>query len=375
MRMLLVLGLPFILGSFHLYNSLSEDKVPSIATVGHELTSAFLGIIPTKISLRKAKLLGFENPYGSYVRYIIKNTAAEKADIQPFDYIYGIDEYRVNQKQDLKSILARYLPGDQAAVHLIRKSRKETKQVIFGAYDHVEEPSMVICEDPFLGGGASQESPTNVGVRVEIKKNSSAEAMGMKDGDVILKINDYPMIDWSDIGTAIDNMMVGQMIKVAFLRNELMLYGERPIKSYCQTKLYPEDNTIPAVPYSDQQRLNQKGKPTIVDLDPLGNSEIDRINHKLRIKLAVNNTLNISNLSIVPSRDNDNAFVLTCYLPGKATTCIRIYNDSGRKVYDNAGTFSGKFQDIIHLNHTYQETYNLEIIQGSRAATKKIVLY
>ena len=53
--------------------------------------SAFLGVNIADMSESKAKKLGLENPYGTYVSSVIKNSAADKGGIKPLDYIHGND--------------------------------------------------------------------------------------------------------------------------------------------------------------------------------------------------------------------------------------------------------------------------------------------
>ena len=147
----------------------------------------FLGIYSNGISKKKAKALNFENTEGSYITGVIGNTAAEKAGLQPFDYIYGIDEYRTDYGLSLTSILRKYDPGDEVTLHLYRKGKKETRVINLGKRSDAEYHKRKKSEDPFLG--VEQRSKgwedNYEGVRVNIVSNSTAEAMGLEDGDVI----------------------------------------------------------------------------------------------------------------------------------------------------------------------------------------------
>lgn len=51
------------------------------------------------------------------------------------------------------------------------------------------------------------------------------EFFGMEDCDVILIINDYIIIDWDDISIVIDNMFVGENIKVIYMWDNWEIIG------------------------------------------------------------------------------------------------------------------------------------------------------
>ncbi|MEM1220930.1 MAG: hypothetical protein AAGH79_18560, partial [Bacteroidota bacterium] len=63
----------------------AQTYVVSVGNYDLDGESAFLGVRSDDISREKAKKLGFSNYYGDYVTKVIKNTAAEKAGIQPND--------------------------------------------------------------------------------------------------------------------------------------------------------------------------------------------------------------------------------------------------------------------------------------------------
>ncbi|MEK7254358.1 MAG: hypothetical protein AAB316_06420 [Bacteroidota bacterium] len=52
----------------------------------------YLGVEAIHISEEKAKKLGFTNVHGSYVSKVMERSSAKQAGLQPFDYIYGVDE-------------------------------------------------------------------------------------------------------------------------------------------------------------------------------------------------------------------------------------------------------------------------------------------
>ncbi|HMQ47042.1 MAG TPA: PDZ domain-containing protein [Saprospiraceae bacterium] len=346
---------------------------------------AFLGIISDPVTKEKAEKLGFDNYYGSYVSRIVRHSAAEKAGIQPFDYIYGIDEYRTGKEQNLSSILKKYSPGDKAAVQLVRKGQKKKIEVTFGKRgdSNDEDSERNKCEEAFFGVSARNvDQAGGDGVAVNIVSNSTAESMGLKHGDALLNINGVRIIDWSDVSTSIDNMKVGETIQVEYSRNGQKLKASQTIKSYCDT--HPQENQISEKKdniwferYFNQDDRAFKGdypSQRKVSVTTLTSAEINAFNRSYNAGLQPENTLDVSDLKLVSTTDNDKCSIYFV-LNQAGSTGIKIYNHSGRIIYDyDLGNFSGSFRDEVDLAQNDKSFYILEIKQNSKAAARKIVL-
>ena len=199
---------------------------------------SFLGIETHLVSIEKAKKLGFENRYGSYVSKVMAKSSAEEAGLKAFDYIYGVDEQRTSDNQSLSEILEDYEPGNEITLHFVRKGEKMSAKVKLATYEYDFDGDE--AHQAFLGvspTGEQDEDELN-GVAVEVVEKSTAEEMGLKEGDIITSINGYPVLDWDDVTTAIQNTRPGEAIEVKFKRDEKELSGKGSIKSY--EEVYPE---------------------------------------------------------------------------------------------------------------------------------------
>lgn len=350
---------------------------------------AFLGIFSEQLSEEKARKLGFDNLYGSYVTRVVENSAAERAGVQPFDYIYGIDEYRTGEEQGLTRIIHKYEPGQSAALHLYRKGKKQSLKVTFGTRGESKSAPQDKCEKPFFGISADgMDTGEADGIMVNIVDNSTAKAIGMEDGDRIVAINGYSMIDWQDITTAITKMKVGDEIAVEFLHKGQKMKKSGPIKSLCETK--PEEAAkmrIGVAPQPGQwfDRYFKKGEDGAVAPEPrsgeenvrieiqnVGADEAAKLKKEKNIELNAANNLALEDFSL---EQDDGAFGMEFTLPNSGETKIRIFNESGRMIYQyDLGNFSGEFRDNVNLYQNGPGRYFLEIRQGSKAAAKKITL-
>ncbi len=368
----------------------SHAETQSLRSSGYSYRTpqeyAFLGINSDRLSEEKARKLGFDNLYGHYVTKVIERTAAERADVQPFDYIYGVDEYRTGRNQDLTTILKKYKPDEKAVLLLIRRSERKSLPVTLGRRSDARYRDYDKCEEPFLGVRSSHAFRQEEGVTVDIVSNSTAEAMGLKNGAVIKRINGYPMYDWTDISTAIDNAEVGKTITVEFSQNGKSQTGSQKLKSYCDTKtiisksrnndwsdwMKDENEGIAVAPRSTPRGMNLDN--IRIKMQDLNRQEADELQRQYNVKMPVDNNLRIKELKLSPN-PSKGMFRLNFVLPQSGETSVRIYNESGRQIYNyDLGSFSGDFDDEVNISQNGAGTYFLEVRQGNQSVTKKIVL-
>jgi hypothetical protein len=349
---------------------------------------AFLGINYNQISHTKAKKLGFDNPYGSYVSHVIDNTAAENSGIKAFDYIYGIDGKQASDDQGLTCILSKYSAGDQANVMLIRNGRKLTKAVVFGERRKSSHQSSDKCNYAFLGIRQQSKDENIDGVKVSIVSNSTAANINLQDGDIVQYINDHVILDWSDVKVAIGNLSIGEEIEVRVLRGDQQKTQNGKIKSQCdeeETKAeqqsYSRDDddfaTTAEYDYDQDQWENHQSvdlRSVNVSIKDMDNTASASLNDQYGIGIPTSNNLSISQLKISPNASSG-LFQLEFMLPQSGSTHVQVYNSAGRIIYDyDLGQFTGSFKDDIDLTQNGMGKYFLHIKQGSRSLAKEIEL-
>lgn len=103
------------------------------------------------------------------------------------------------------------------------------------AYDLLKEGKFIERPPtPFMGVGVEKKWPDKPGLEVgSVQDGTGAQKAGLRIGDIILKVNDRDMNDFTDLAAEIQRQKVGATIKVVILRDEQKLeldivLGTRP---------------------------------------------------------------------------------------------------------------------------------------------------
>ena len=351
-------------------------------------TEAYLGVHYNPVHQNKAKTLNFENTNGVYITNVIPNTTAQKNEFKPFDYIYQIDNQAFKSAHDFSNLMDKYKAGEEATIYFIRNGQKEMKRVVFGKEADAKPRKRNHDEDPFLGIERNHDKIPNgiVGVPVDIVKNSTAQKMGMKDSDIITFINDNQIVDWTDVRIAVNMIEVNDIIKVELLRKNETIIINSPIKSYAETKnIHQELNEtkneleetildMDIAIQNAQESSNKVIESAKVEIENVPKEDVDAMKKDLGIEMPVVQNLSIEALQIFPN-PNQGIFNLKFNLLKQDNTIIRIYEASGKVIYENnLGQFQGDFIEQINLNNKPSGTYYLMIQQGKDSISKKVII-
>ncbi len=355
----------------------------------------FIGVYVEKISKEKAAKLGIDNPYGTYITGIVPGSAAEKAGLKPFDYIYGIDEFRVGEEQSLASILKRYKPGDSAVLHIYRQGEKRKVNITFGKYERREEKAEPAndCEDPFFGITQQYKADGTAGIPVSVVRGSAAEQAGLQKGDVLIAINGNKLIDWEDVKVAINSIRPGETIEVDYLRNGKKMKGSATMKSLAETRNCDncdcgEDADV-VVKLGEAPKIRFKHHDVIVnDNEPDQRHSLDHITMKVedaeedinRLKAAgllagsVSPGLDLSGFQLKADVDSGK-FEFGFDLPSSGDLKIQVVNQNDKVIYDaELIDYSGRFEDFLDLAQKVPGVYTIVVVQNGKASIKKVSL-
>ena len=334
-------------------------------------SDAALGIKAHRMNQHSMEQRDLNMPYGSLVRYVYPGSAAEEIGIKMFDYLYAVNDQMVNDSTKFGELINQYQPGELVNVSYYRNGVSNTVSAKLSDSDDLDRPHRGRDKDPFLGVSQNHNRlPDEIdGVSVDISNNSTAQAMGMEDDDIIMKIDGDQMYNWTDLHYAIDNREVGEAITITYYRDGNIFEESRPIKSIAATHndhSRPDGPVIVGTPEpgvegsqlnieepegSDQESLNIEGEP-----------------------LPIVSNIQVEEFNVFPN-PSDGIFNIQLDLPQEGRTSVQVFDSNGRRVYENnLGNFSGVFSDRIDIANTAKGIYFLLVRQNDKTLSKRLVL-
>jgi len=351
--------------------------VISIAQSGN----AKLGIRSHTLHPSDAKERGLDQAYGSLIRSVYPNSGAEQAGLQPFDYVVAVNGRALSDDIQVHDLLDDLSPGQLVQVDYIRKGSAQRTNLVLSDSDDLERVHRSSENDPFLGVGTSHNNMPNdldYGVAVNVIHNSTAESIGMEDGDIVLTIDGHKLYSWTDLSAAIDNRRVGDPIEVVYWQRGQPITRSRPIKSRAATH---NDHSRPDGPVVVQAEDPQAPVSQAL-LAPLASEDVLLTTVEETTASPENQLANpgpvteldFEELTVFPN-PSDGLFNIRFNLPERGNTIVRVFDSRGAVVYTNSlGNFSGTFSDRIDIANNVKGIYFLTIQQDDLRISRKLVL-
>lgn len=144
------------------------------------------------VSPQKQKELGIDRTEGIYIAGVLPDGGAAKSGLQKGDFITAINGQPVNTEPELMEQIARYKPGDNLSVTYLRNGNTKTTTV--SLKKQTNEAIMLGASFKSLTAEEKKKYGINGGVVVsDVGKGALAKQTQMKNGFVILNVNDQPV--------------------------------------------------------------------------------------------------------------------------------------------------------------------------------------
>lgn len=179
-----------------------------------------LGVLIQGVDKELAQNFGLSEPHGALVSRIEPDSAAEKAGLQPGDIITAVDGVRIADSSDLPRIIGEKRPGTEVRLELWRDRKslqvKATLDELLTGGDG-NPPSSAESEDASktdieaLGLRGRDLPPAEAsklglggGVLVEQVSSGAAAQAGLRPGDVIVALNNYPATSVNELRSLVE---------------------------------------------------------------------------------------------------------------------------------------------------------------------------
>ncbi|MEE8443914.1 MAG: DegQ family serine endoprotease [Alphaproteobacteria bacterium] len=188
------------------------------AVEGRELVRPWLGFDGRAVTADLALALGMKRPTGVIVEDIYPKGPADDAGLRSGDIVTEVDGKDVEDIQALRFRLATKRIGQTASLTVIRKERERTVAFPLVAPPAKPPKNLTTLEGdhPLSGASIANLSPaldTELGldtmatgvIVLKVVRRSSASRLGLRPGDLIVKINGHGMDRVRDVIKAVES--------------------------------------------------------------------------------------------------------------------------------------------------------------------------
>ncbi|MGL4861418.1 MAG: serine endoprotease DegP [Enterobacteriaceae bacterium] len=182
-----------------------------------------LGIIGTELTAELAKALKLKEQKGAFVSQVVAHSAAAKAGIKAGDVITSLNGKPLNSFATLRAEVGTMPVGSDITLGVIREGKELTVKA------KLEQASQSQIESGNIYAGIEGAELVNgqiadmKGVKVEkVKPGSAAERIGLKEGDVILGVNQQRTENLGELRKILDSKP--QILALNIRRGDAELY-------------------------------------------------------------------------------------------------------------------------------------------------------
>jgi len=409
-----------------------------------------------------------EEGSGVVITEVIEGTAAEKAELQAGDIITKIDDLEIENIQQIISYVQSKEKGDKVDVQYIRDGKKKKTKATLGEkamnlsmFSPPEMPeapnynfrfgpdsitiycppspncmlpndSMKICqpfswngeglavhETAFLGVTPAQEM-SEAGVRINVEEETSAEKIGLMDGDVITAINGTKVTSFDQLAEIVGILKPGEIINIDIERDgKAKSYsgeiGKRSVSGFEDFRIFHDfkgmdeggnyfyDYEFDMDEKDVEERMEQllreldneqlriederkrieeelskinKNKEIItikIQISEITEEDAQKLNEEAKAKIETTNTLIPDQISFFPN-PGDGILNLKFNTQENKPVKITLYNSEGEIVYlEERASFDGNYNNTIDISDEPNGAYYLQILQNGKSYSKKII--
>lgn len=196
------------------------------------VSRGWLGVIIQDVTKELAESFGMKTPHGALVSKVLPNSPATAAGIQTGDIIVEFHGVKIERDSDLPPLVGNTEIGDKAKVQLIRNGKpltltvaiaelppdSQVKLAASGKGDTTTENRLKIVLRDLTEKQRDKLELEDYGVRVERVEQGPASEAGIRQGDVILLIDNEKVKDTKHFKDLVSKLPAGKSVPVLVQR-------------------------------------------------------------------------------------------------------------------------------------------------------------
>lgn len=195
-----------------------------------KVSRGWLGVLIQDVTLELAESFGMSKPQGALVARVMPDSPAAKANLQVGDIILSFNGKDVEQSSSLPPVVGRTPIGKEVPVIVMRDGRRQTLSVLLGELPDQDqqvakaEESKTAMDNRIgiqvadLTEDQRKELDLEGGVLVEHVGQGAAANAGMRQGDIIVRIDNQPVENVDAFETMVKNLPAGKSVAVLVQR-------------------------------------------------------------------------------------------------------------------------------------------------------------
>ncbi|MEE4361289.1 MAG: DegQ family serine endoprotease [Pseudomonadales bacterium] len=214
--------------SFAIPVDVAADVIAQLRENG-AVARGWLGVMIQDVDRDLAESFGLDRPTGALVAQVLEGAPAAAAGIQAGDVILSFGGNEIDRSGDLPHVVGRIRPGEKVPAVIVRNGKRMTIRVEVGV---LGEPGTPLAR---AGGGSAsggllgmtveglddamrQRMDVEGGVVVASIEDGPAARAGIRQGDVITRLNNKPIASVADFRDAVKDLPRGRSIPVLIVR-------------------------------------------------------------------------------------------------------------------------------------------------------------
>jgi hypothetical protein len=386
----------------------------------------YLGVTTGPVDDAFRKRTGSKLKEGAVVHDVVEGSPAANAGLKASDVIVAVDGTPITGPEGLTAAIRARKPGDAVKLTWYRGVKKEHATVILGERTDVAHRFGWDDQDfPWKGGPppgmegwswsdrgsmpqaylgvTPAEMPSDQGAAVGgVEPGSAAERMGLRPGDVIVRLNGEAIAGFEALRQAVKERSPGEEVTIEVLREGATItlrgtLGERRgnLRMHRWQGPWGDGYRGDGGTREDMERLQHQLDQMRRDLEHLRENwareprpgerrtqvlieqrQLSAEEKDLLKRKGVNGLdakLELKDMTVFPN-PGSGYFRLRFEVPERGDLNVTVYDTAGERIYrETISAYKGLYERTLDLSDKANGTYYLVVEQGGRTATCKLV--
>lgn len=215
--------------SFAIPMDVAMEVVDQLKDQGY-VSRGWLGVLIQEVSKDLAESFGLNKPYGALVAQVVPGSPAADAGIQVGDVIIEFEGEEIDLSSELPHLVGRTKVGEKTKLVVMRDGDEKTIKVKIGELPTSEEQKSqpykaksektnrlgIIAEE--LDEEVRDEMNIKGGVYVSSVGEGAARNAGIRQGDVIVKLNNQSFDSLDDFEEVVEDLPDGRAVPALIIR-------------------------------------------------------------------------------------------------------------------------------------------------------------